>query len=490
MASAPQTNGHAAKPVTIAVVGAGSRGTTYAAYALENPQLAKVVAVAEPSRHRRDVFSRKHRQVERVRETRGQTLRCTANTGAMHAASDKTCNFQTGRVRKYGLTVEAETNTTQDHQHVEAVQDFAELGYHILCEKPMATSVADCVKIRNLAQATAPKVFAMGHVLRYSPYNRAVKDVIDSGALGEIVNIQHIEPVGNQHFAHSYVRGNWHKEADSSFALMTKSCHDIDIVNFYLDGLKPTKVHSFGSLRHFKKSQKPVEAGSAKRCLECAHEKNCVWSAKKIYIDTLKGNVEKVPLFTLPLSIPPRLICQCLQWARHFVDSEVLDIENVTEALNRTNYGTCVYEGENDVVDHQIVNIEYQGGITASVTMSAFTESVCQRGTRIQGTKGELIGDMTTFDVFDFLSRTSKHYTPKLDGGYHGGGDTGLARAFVSAVAQSNQSILRVTIDDILDSHLLVFAAEKARKESCVVDFDQFKHASTDTNVSNSIIAG
>ncbi|KAM3436581.1 hypothetical protein NHJ13734_004997 [Beauveria thailandica] len=448
MTSAPQSNGHTTKPVTvtIAVVGAGSRGTTYAAYALENPELAKVVAVAEPSRHRRDVFSRKHSILENLQFSNWKGLKAQ------------------------GKIADAVVIAVQDHQHVEAVQDFAELGYHILCEKPMATSVADCVKIRNLAEATAPKVFAMGHVLRYSPYNCAVKDVIDSGALGEIVNIQHIEPVGNQHFAHSYVRGNWHKEAESSFALMTKSCHDIDIINFYLDGLKPTKVHSFGSLRHFKKSQKPVQAGSAKRCLECAHEQNCVWSAKKIYIDTLKGNVEK--------------------WARHFVDSEMLDIENVTEALNRTNYGTCVYEGENDVVDHQIVNIEYNGGITASVTMSAFTESVCQRGTRIQGTKGELIGDMTTFDVFDFLSRTSKHYTPKLDGGYHGGGDTGLARAFVSAVAQSDQSILRVTIDDILDSHLLVFAAEKARRESCVVDFEQFKHASTGTKDFNSIIAG
>ncbi|KAM3560445.1 hypothetical protein ARSEF4850_003645 [Beauveria asiatica] len=448
MTSAPQSNGHTTKPVTvtIAVVGAGSRGTTYAAYALENPELAKVVAVAEPSRHRRDVFSRKHSILENLQFSNWKGLKAK------------------------GKIADAVVIAVQDHQHVEAVQDFAELGYHILCEKPMATSVADCVKIRNLAEATAPKVFAMGHVLRYSPYNCAVKDVIDSGALGEIVNIQHIEPVGNQHFAHSYVRGNWHKEAESSFALMTKSCHDIDIINFYLDGLKPTKVHSFGSLRHFKKSQKPVQAGSAKRCLECAHEQNCVWSAKKIYIDTLKGNVEK--------------------WARHFVDSEMLDIENVTEALNRTNYGTCVYEGENDVVDHQIVNIEYNGGITASVTMSAFTESVCQRGTRIQGTKGELIGDMTTFDVFDFLSRTSKHYTPKLDGGYHGGGDTGLARAFVSAVAQSDQSILRVTIDDILDSHLLVFAAEKARRESCVVDFEQFKHASTGTKDFNSIIAG
>ncbi|KAJ2976154.1 hypothetical protein NQ176_g5113 [Zarea fungicola] len=433
------SNGSAAKPVTIVVVGAGSRGSTYAAYALDYPELAKIVAVAEPSRHRRNVFSRNHSIPEDLEFTNWKDL-CAR-----------------------GKIADAVIIAVLDYQHVEAVEDFSKLGYHILCEKPMATSVADCVKIRNLAQATSPNIFGMGHVLRYSPYNRAVKNVIDSGALGEVINIQHIEPVGNQHFAHSYVRGNWHKEADSSFSLMTKSCHDIDIVNFYLSGLKPTKVHSFGSLSHFKKSRKPVEAGSATRCMECPHEQNCVWSAKKIYIDTLEGDAEK--------------------WARHFVDSEVLDIENVTEGLNRTNYGTCVYEGNNDVVDHQVVNIEYEGGVTASVTMSAFTESVCQRGTRIQGTKGELIGDMTTFNVFDFLTRQTKHYAPKLEGGYHGGGDIGLARAFVSAVAEKEQDVLQVTIDDILDSHLLVFAAERARKEGCVVDFTKFKQNSMASSV-------
>jgi predicted dehydrogenase len=114
-----------------------------------------------------------------------------------------------------------------------------------------------------------------------------VKAVIDSGALGEIINIQHIEPVGNQHFAHSYVRGNWGKEADATFALMAKSCHDIDIVSYYLSGLTPVKVHSFGSIGHFKRSKKPKEAGAATRCLDCSFEQDCVWSAKKIYVEPL-----------------------------------------------------------------------------------------------------------------------------------------------------------------------------------------------------------
>jgi predicted dehydrogenase len=180
-----------------------------------------------------------------------------------------------------------------------------------------------------------------------------VKAVIDSGALGEIINIQHIEPVGNQHFAHSYVRGNWGREAETTFALMSKSCHDIDILSYYLSGLTPVKVHSFGSIGHFKRSKKPKEAEGATRCLECPYEAQCVWSAKKIYVEPLSQTEDRE------------------RWARHVVDADVLDIENVTEALKTSPYGQCVYEAGNDVVDHQVVNIEYEGGVTASMTMSA-----------------------------------------------------------------------------------------------------------------------
>ncbi|KAK0388501.1 hypothetical protein NLU13_4744 [Sarocladium strictum] len=421
-------------PVTIAVVGAGSRGTTYARYALERPDLAKVVAVAEPARFRRTRLAKDHGIAEELQFADWKQLLAK------------------------GKVADAVIIATLDHLHAEGVADFSAQGYHILCEKPMATSVADCVSmIRNVTTIPdAPRVFGIGHVLRYSPYNQAIKAVIDSGALGEIINIQHIEPVGNQHFAHSYVRGNWRREKDCSFSLMTKSCHDIDIICYYLSGLKPAKVHSFGSLGHFKKTRKPSQAGSATSCLDCQYEPDCIWSAKKIYVDTLfQPNNEK--------------------WARHFVDADSLDVENVMDALEKTQYGRCVYECDNDVVDHQVVNLEFEGGVTASVTMSAFTEQVCQRGTSIQGTKGELIGDMTTFDVFDFLTRERTHHAPKLEGGYHGGGDTGLARTFVNSVATGDQMVLGVTPEQVLDSHLLVFAAETARKEGRVVDFADFK---------------
>ncbi|KAL1887538.1 hypothetical protein Sste5346_010150 [Sporothrix stenoceras] len=438
---AVEQNETSPSPVTIAIIGAGHRGRTYAGYALDYPHLAKVVAVAEPGKHRRTAMASKHSIPEAMQFSQWKDM-------IAHGTS-------------HGKVADCVVIAVMDQLHAEAVADFAAQGYHILCEKPMATSIGECVAmVRNVLDVEKPKVFGIGHVLRYSPYNRAIKEVIDSGALGEIINIQHIEPVGNEHFSHSYVRGAWRKESEASFALMAKCCHDIDILSFYLSGLKPTKVHSFGSIGHFKKSRKPVQAGTAKNCLDCTYEPDCIWSAKRIYLD--------------------RLSQPGMQWASLFVDADVLDIENVTEALRTTSYGNCVYESDNDVVDHQIVNIEYEGGVTASMTMSAFTESICDRGTRIQGTKGELIGDMVAFDVFDFQTRKKTHHATVMEGGYHGGGDTGLARAFVASVAQQDQSLLGVTPDDVLTSHLLVFAAERSRLEGRVVDFAEFRASCED----------
>ncbi|ORY34263.1 putative NAD-binding Rossmann fold oxidoreductase [Naematelia encephala] len=426
-------NGNGIKPVTIAVVGAGQRGQIYANFAIEHPEAAKVVAVAEPRPHRRKVISR------------------------LHSIPPENQFSTWEQLIAKGKIADAVLICVLDDLHAALVTEFTKQGYHILCEKPMATSIEDCVQMVQDVSAHPDQIFGIGHVLRYSPYNQAVKQVIDSGALGEIINIQHIEPVGNQHFAHSFVRGNWHKESTTSFGLMTKCCHDIDILSFYLSGLKPSLVSSFGSLQHFRPSQKPKEAGNAKNCFDCAYEKDCVWSAKKIYVE--------------PLGQPT----DSERWARHVVDADVLDIENVSEALKTGPYGRCVYEAGNDIVDHQVVNVEYEGGVTGSITMSAFTEAICDRGTRIQGTKGELIGDMQTFTVFDFLTRTKTLHEPPLEGGGHGGGDSGLSRAFVKAVAGLDQTRLGVTPDDVLNSHLLVFAAEKARREKRVVDFELFK---------------
>ena len=76
---------------------------------------------------------------------------------------------------------------------------------------------------------------------------------------------------------------------------------------------------------------------------------------------------------------------------------------SITQALREGPYGRCVYDCDNDVVDHQVVNLEYTGGVTASLTMTAFTPMGFRR-TRIFGTRGTLEGDGYTVDVFDFLT--------------------------------------------------------------------------------------
>jgi len=341
-----------------------------------------------------------------------------------------------------------------DHMHMEVVLAFAEQGYHILCEKPMATNLEDCLKIEE-AVKKAGIIFGMGHVLRYSPYNKAVTEIVRSGTLGELVNAVHVEPVGYYHFAHSYVRGNWNKESETSFVLMTKCCHDIDILCHWLSPNTPSRVSSFGSLQHFRKSAKPAAAGDATRCLDCPMEKDCAYSAKKIYLDPIsRGN---------------------LGWPGSTIIDGVPDIENMTDALRSGPFGKCVYESPNDVCDQQVVNLEFSNGATASFTMVAYTTAICQRQTRLHFTQGELIGNMKTFTVTDFRTGQTTVHRPKLEGGGHGGGDLGLIRTFVEAVRTGKQELLGTDVDEVLKSHLTVFAAEHSRREGKVVDCVEFE---------------
>ncbi|CAA7259546.1 unnamed protein product [Cyclocybe aegerita] len=419
--------------VTIAVVGCGQRGKSYAKYALSSPESCRIVAIAEPRPKTRKHFAALHKV----------DITLVFNTWQeLHAASAETINTVGKRL------ADAVIIAVQDHLHPEVTAAFAEQGYHILCEKPMATSIQDCIKMQT-AVTTAGIIFGMGHVMRYSPYSREITEIVRSSALGELINVVQVEPVGHYHFAHSYVRGNWSNEKESSFSLMTKCCHDIDLICHWFSPATPTRISSFGSLRHFHKYGKPKGAGDAERCLQCPIEKDCAYSAKKIYLDPVSHGNTGWPAETIVDGLP--------------------DIENVTEALNNGAYGLCVYESSNDVCDNQVVNIEFSNGSTASFTMVAFTFAICERQTRMHFTQGEIIGDMNSFTVTDFRTRTTRVHRPKNEGS-HGGGDLGLIRAFVQAVRENRQDYLGTDVNEILKSHLTVFAAERSRKEGSVVD--------------------
>ncbi|KAM3921674.1 putative oxidoreductase YteT isoform 2-T2 [Leptodactylus fuscus] len=347
---------------------------------------------------------------------------------------------------------------TPDKLHKDPAIAFAKKGYHILLEKPMAVTPEDCCEIVNACKENGV-ILAVGHVMRYHPVSRKVKELLDSGVIGDIVHIQHMEPVGYWHFAHSFVRGNWRNEEESTFSLLAKSCHDIDLICYWMGSQRCVKVSSFGTLSHFTKENKPK--GASSRCLDCSVEEGCPYSAQKVYLN--KAN-------RLNFGWPVSVVCS----------NGVYDIESLTDALKTGPYGRCVYECDNDVASNQVVNMEFQGGQTAAFTMMAFTNAMGARRTTIYGTKGELqvIGG-GPIKVFDFVTNKETQHVAKtvafmpMQLRAHGGADYYLINSFISAVSDNDPSLIISGPDDTLQSHLLVFQAEKSRRENRVVLIDK-----------------
>lgn len=403
---------------SLLVIGAGQRGSGYAGWALEHPDRARVVGVAEP------------RSVHRTRLAEAHGI-------AAHNAVASWTEFA-ARPR----FADAVLICTQDRMHAEPAEAFARLGYHILLEKPMAPDEQSCRRIVSAAEQ-ANVMLAVGHVMRYTPYTTAVKRVVDSGRLGDILSVQHLEPVGFWHQAHSYVRGNWRRADLSAPMLMAKSCHDLDWLQ-YIMGEAPSRLSSFGTLTHFTAANRP--SGAADRCVDCAVSAGCAYSAESFYRGMLDRGQHHWPLSVLVTSFTP---------------------EAVDDALRNGPYGRCVYACDNDVVDHQVVSMEFPSGATAVFTMTAFAEAA-QRSTRLFGSKGEMSGDGKTIRVYDFLTRTEEVIEIAAGPSGHGGGDAGLMDAFVTALATEDRTAVFSGPRESLASHLAVFAAERARLNGTV----------------------
>jgi predicted dehydrogenase len=409
--------------VSLVVIGAGERGAGYARWVRRHPDRAAVVGVAEP------------REVRRARFAAGYGV------PARNVAADWRDLVGLGRL------ADAVLICTQDRMHAEPAEAFAAAGYHILLEKPMAPDEAACRRI-VAAVENAGVMLAVGHVMRYTPYTRAVKQVIEDGQLGDIMSVQHLEPVGFWHQAHAYVRGNWRRADLATSMLMAKSCHDLDWLVYVL-GRAPRRVASFGSLTHFTAANRP--AGAADRCVACPVEADCPYSAPRLYRGLLERGEYRWPLSVVIDDFTPGALDQ---------------------ALRDGPYGRCVYACDNDVVDHQVVALEFPGATTATFTMTAFSKAA-DRNTRLFGTRGELTGDGQTIRVYDFLTRAERLITPAPAGAMnaaegHGGGDAGLMDAFTAAVGTGNRELISSGPRESLASHLAVFAAERARLNGTV----------------------
>ena len=418
------------KPVTFLIVGAGGRGFSYANLSKASGGRAKVVAVAEPRDFHREKMAREHA------------------IPPERAFSDWRAAAAQPRL------ADAVAICTQDAMHEACVMGFAKLGYSILLEKPMAPTAAACRRICAEVRKHG-NIFAVCHVLRYTAYTQAVKKLIASGALGDVVSVEHTEPLGFWHQAHSFVRGNSRNEKLSSFMLLAKSCHDIDWLN-YVVARPCERVSSFGGLYYFNREHQP--AGAADRCMDCALSPKCPYSAKTFYFGRLRE--------------------KRLGWPLDMVDPH-LSAKTLEKALREGPWGRCVFACDNDVVDHQVVNLEYEGGVTASFTMTAFSPG-SPRKTRIYGTTGYLeTEDSSLIRLYDYRTRKWREIDTAAGdhtaAGGHGGGDGGLFRAFVEAVRKGDQGLVSTGPDATLASHLVVFAAEKARRTGKVVEMARFR---------------
>jgi predicted dehydrogenase len=315
------------------------------------------------------------------------------------------------------------------------------MGYDILLEKPISPSEQECRDILALAKQKG-NVVAVCHVLRYAPYFVKLRELMNTDAIGQVISIQHMEPIQHVHMSHSYVRGNWHNSKETNPIILAKSCHDLDIIKWML-GKEAKTIQAFGDLKWFRKENAP--AGSTERCTDgCAIESTCPYSALRIYY----RNRMRLQHFDLP-------------------EDKDKQGDVIMNYIKTTNYGKCVYRMDNDQPDHYIMNMLFEDNITAAFSMEAFTPYEGRR-TRVMGSMGFIEGDMEKFTLTDFRTGKKTDWSQTSDS--HGGGDWRLVADWIQAVSQHNPGLLTSTIDASIESHIMGFMAEKSRKEKKVMD--------------------
>lgn len=408
------------KQVTAVLIGAGLRGAdAYASYALKYPNELKIVAVAEPNRERREMLA------------------------GLHGISTDYCYENYESLLAKEKMADCALICTQDRMHYEPVMTALEKGYHVLVEKPMSPEREEIMEMGRAAKKY-DRILSVCHVLRYSPFFVKLKELLDQGRIGELVSIQHIESVGYWHQAHSFVRGNWSDGRTASPMILQKCCHDMDIL-LWLSDSHCTRISSFGSLKYFKKENASEDA--PKYCLDgCRHRDTCPYYAPRFYLEhPARGDLYRAV---------------SLDTGR----------ESLLRALEKGPYGRCVFQCGNNVVDHQVVNIEFENQVTASFTMCAFTDK-CERVINLMGTGGQIRGNMESgeIEIMDFASGDyEKIVLHKTEGG-HSGSDEAMMKDFTALIAGQGKEESTSKASMAVESHLMALAAEESRITGKVV---------------------
>ena len=349
------------------------------------------------------------------------------------------------------IDADAAIIATQDRDHYGHVMMALDRGYDVLLEKPISPDPRQCIAIEEAANRLGRKI-TVCHVLRYTALWGTIKGILDSGELGKIVAIKHSENIGNFHMAHSFVRGNWRSETSSAPIILAKSCHDLDLL-LWLTGAHCKRVAAFGALSYFKESNAP--AGSSDRCCACPVAETCRFEAKKMYLPVLG------------------------QWPADVVCLEQTE-QALMAALETGPYGRCVYRCDNDVCDHMSIIMDFENDISATFSLTAQT-SACHRNIHIMCEDGELIADdeTNTIQVRHHVSSQADTFADRIihirtNGTGHGGGDLGVLQAFTDSLRNS-EGESSSSISRSVESHLMAYAIEHARRTGTVVDMDTYR---------------
>lgn len=415
------------KVLTVAVIGCGSRGFCYGNPMSKRVDKYKIVSVC-------DISSEKL--------TRAKN---TFNLDDTALFLDEKEFFKQRRADVLVLS-------TQDRDHVRQCVRALELGYDVLLEKPISPLKEELEELL-LAQKKYGGKVVVCHVLRYAPGFVKVKELLDSGVIGELVRIEALEQVAYWHQAHSFVRGNWRNDNETSPMIMQKCCHDLDLLQYYV-GAKCKSVYSVGSLKFFKKENQPN--GASDRCADCKYINDCAYSAENLYVKRWKKMGS--PKFSWPYNV---------------VDSTNPNTEeSLRLAYTQNAYGRCVFACDNNVVDNQAVMMTFENGVEASLIMTAFTAGPGRRMT-LHGTLGtiELYDDKDLLKVSVYGKDATEYKLSELIQGddefSHGGGDVRLVDDFYEVVVNGQKS--GTSLEGSVESHLMALASEESRKTGKVV---------------------
>ncbi len=426
--------------IAAVIVGAGHRALNYASYALKHPDQLKIVGVADPQEDRRLAACERFG---------------IAPDRAFHTAAELAA------VPKFA---DAAINGTMDRDHIPTTLVLLESGYDVLLEKPFAVSEEEVFLLERAVERTGRRVMIC-HVLRYAPFYVELKKRVLAGEIGEVVNIQTAEHVSYHHYSTAFARGKWnrHDKCGSSF-LMSKCCHDLDLIAWFKNGIPPRRVSSFGGLHYFTREHAP--AGSGEHCLlDCPVERECPYSVRKLYLDH-----------------PDRWTFYVWPELDHAADRSPEAKE--ARLRDRTNpYSRCIWKLDNDVADRQVVALEFADGSVATHNLVGGTARP-MRKIHLLGTLGELEG---VFDENRFVIRHSdlrpgceyRETVVDLNNqgdttgafGGHGGGDSRLTADFVALVSGNPKSISCTELADSINGHRIGFRADRARLEHAVIEF-------------------